>query len=99
MLSVNKSRPVRGGGCARCRVIRLFVLAAFLMLILGLVAGERLETLQLVTPARVAAAIWIAGGLLFISKLGFWLASRRRAEPDHEPVSLPASGSEKTGQS
>lgn len=84
MLSVNKSRPARGGGCARCRVIRLFVLAAFMMLILGLVAGERLEVLQMVTPARAAAAIWIAGGLLFAGKLGLWLLSRRRAGRDHE---------------
>ncbi len=86
MLSVNKSRPSRGGGCVRCRVIRLFVLAAFMMLVLGLVAGDRLEVLQMVTPARAAAAIWIAGGLLFIGKLGFWLLSRRREGRDHEPV-------------
>lgn len=100
MLSVNKTRPTRGSQCPRCMVIRFFVLAAMLMLVLGLVAGDRLSVLQIVTPARAAAAIWIAGGLLFLVKLGFWLIEKKAIEAGETAVhpGQPEAGENETAR-
>ena len=46
MISFSKSRPARGSGCAQCRIIRSFMAAAFMLVVLGLVATDRLHYLQ-----------------------------------------------------
>ncbi|HCP18231.1 MAG: hypothetical protein CBC12_10955 [Candidatus Puniceispirillum sp. TMED52] len=81
MITLSKQTPQRKVGCQRCRIIRLFMLTVLMMVVLGLLASDKLHVLQEVTTARVAMVIWIIGGVGFFAKLGFWLWQRRR--PSH----------------
>ena len=68
----------RGVGCKRCRIIRTFIIATMFIVILGLVGGDNLRFLSMVTAEGIAAAIWIAGGLLFSIKFSFWLLDKSK---------------------
>ena len=68
----------RGVGCKRCRIIRTFIIATMFIVILGLVGGDNLRFLSMVTAEGVAAAIWIAGGFLFSIKFSFWLLDKSK---------------------
>jgi hypothetical protein len=48
------------------------------IVILGLVGGDNLRFLSMVTAEGIAAAIWIAGGLLFLIKFSFWLLDKSK---------------------
>ncbi len=78
MITLSKNSGQRGGGCRRCRIIRLFIIATLFIVILGLVGGEHLSYLRVFTAEGIAAAIWIAGGILFIIKLLLWLVDRSK---------------------
>ena len=54
-----------------CRIIRMFIIATMFIVILGLVGGDNLRFLSMVTAEVIAAAIWIAGGLLFLIKFSY----------------------------
>lgn len=77
MITLSKQTLQRKAGCQRCRIIRLFMLTVLMMVLLGLLASDKLHVLQEVTTARVAMVIWIIGGVGFFAKLGFWLWQRR----------------------
>ena len=65
--------------------------------IFSLVVDDSARLLQQVTPERAASAIWIAGGILFLVKLGAWLRERRaNVNADHAPTGQPAADREKT---
>ena len=67
--------------------------------IFSLVIDDSVRFLQLVTPERAAGAIWVAGGILFLVKLGAWLRERRvSVSADHVPAEQLASGREKTAR-
>ena len=72
MITVSRNTAQRGIGCRRCRIIRMFIIATLFIVIGGLVGGEKLHFLSLITAEGVATTIWIAGGLLFIIKLLLW---------------------------
>ena len=72
----------RGVGCKRCRIIRMFIIATMFIVILGLVGGDNLRFLSMVTAEGIAAAIWIAGGLLFLIKFSFWLLDKSKENPN-----------------
>ena len=65
--------------------------------IFSLVVDDSARFLQQVTPERAASAIWIAGGILFLVKLGAWLRERRASvSADHALDGQPAADREKT---
>ena len=65
--------------------------------IFSLVVDDSARFLLQVTPERAASAIWIAGGILFLVKLGAWLRERRASvSADRAPAGQPAADREKT---
>ena len=85
MITLSKNSGQRGGGCRRCRIIRLFIIASFFVVILGLVGGEHLRYLSFLTAEGVAAFICIAGGISFIIKFLLWFFQKPGNETiDHE---------------
>ena len=65
--------------------------------IFSLVVDDSARFLQQVTPERAASAIWIAGGILFLVKLGAWLRERRASvSADPALAGQPAADREKT---
>jgi len=78
LITLSRNRPKRGSVCHRCQIIRMFIVIAVAVSIFAIVVDESARYLQLVTPGRAAAAIWIGGGVLFLLKLGAWYLARRR---------------------
>ena len=78
MITSARNTAQRGVGCKRCRIIRMFIIATMFIVILGLVGGDNLRFLSMVTAEGIAAAIWIAGGLLFLIKFSFWLLDKSK---------------------
>ena len=80
MISFSKSRPARGSGCAQCRIIRSFMAAAFMLVVLGLVATDRLHYLKAVTTEHIAAAMMAGGVVIFIVKFIFWQREKKTGQ-------------------
>ena len=78
MITSSRNTAQRGVGCKRCRIIRMFIIASMFTVILGLVGGDNLRFLNLVTPEGIAATIWIVGGLFFLIKFSFWLLDKSK---------------------
>jgi uncharacterized protein involved in response to NO len=65
--------------------------------IFALVVDDSARFLQAVTPERAASTIWMAGGVLFLVKLGAWLRGRRTSvSADHAPAERPTADRGKT---
>ena len=73
MITSSRNMAQRGVACKRCKIIRMFIIATIFIVILGLVGGDNLRFLSMVTAEGIAATIWIAGALLFLIKFSFWL--------------------------
>ena len=87
MITISKNAVERGGGCRRCKIIRLFIIASLLIVITGLVGGEHLQYLSFLSAEGVAAAIRIFGGLLFIIKILLWQVDKSKNKiSDHEQI-------------
>jgi disulfide bond formation protein DsbB len=86
VITLSRSTPQRKAGCQRCRIIRFFMLTVLMMVVLGLLASDKLHVLQEVTTARVAMVIWIIGGVGFFVKLFIWLWQRKQDSSDPEQV-------------
>jgi len=84
MITVSRTRPSRYTGCQRCRVIRLFMLMVFMIVVLGLLASDKMQYLQVFTAERAALAIWVVGSVGFVIKFVFWRLEKRRASSDPE---------------
>ena len=67
-----KQRNTPEGPCFTCRLIRSFILATVMLIILGLVASERLYLLNFISTELIAAIIMVLGVLLFLFKLWQW---------------------------
>ena len=67
-----KQRNTPEGPCFTCRLIRSFILATVMLIILGLVASDRLYLLNFVSTELIAAIIMVLGVLLFLFKLWQW---------------------------
>ena len=99
MITLSRNRPARGSTCQRCQIIRSFIAFAIMLGIFSLVIDDSAQFLRVVTPERAASAIWIAGGILFLVKLGAWLRERRvTVSADHVPTEQLASGKEKSAR-
>ena len=78
MITSSKNAAQRGVGCKRCRIIRMFIIATIFIVILGLVGGDNLRFMSMVTAEGIAATIWIAGVFLFLIKFSFWLLDKSK---------------------
>ena len=67
-----KQRNTPEGPCFTCRLIRSFILATVMLLILGLVASDRLYLVNFISTELIAAIIMVLGLLLFLFKLWQW---------------------------
>ena len=67
-----KQRNTPEGPCFACRLIRSFILATVMLIILGLVASDRLYLVNFISTELIAAIIMVLGVLLFLFKLWQW---------------------------
>ena len=67
-----KQRNTPEGPCFTCRLIRSFILATVMLIILGLVASDRLYLVSFISTELIAAIIMVLGFLLFLFKLWQW---------------------------
>ena len=67
-----KQRNTPEGPCFTCRLIRSFILATVMLIILGLVASDRLYLVNFISTELIAAIIMVLGLLLFLFKLWQW---------------------------
>ena len=63
---------VKAMPCERCRIIRSFILFVIMLVLLALVAGDKLAYLDFLNAEFFAALIMVVGGLGFIVKLLHW---------------------------
>ena len=64
---------VKAVPCERCRIIRSFIMFVIMLVLLALVAGDKLTYLQFLDAEFFAALIVVAGCVGFIVKLVYWL--------------------------
>ena len=67
-----KQRNTPEGPCFTCRLIRSFILATVMLIILGLVASDRLYLVNFISTELIASIIIVLGFLLFLFKLWQW---------------------------
>ena len=67
-----KQRNTPEGPCFTCRLIRSFILATVMLIILGLVASDRLYLLNFISTELIAAIVMVLGVILFLFKLWQW---------------------------
>ena len=83
LISINEQTSLQGlmlqtrtdaksGPCHRCRIIRSFIMFTFMLVILAIVGGKRLEAINFLTPAWFATAIIALGLFGFVMKLVSW---------------------------
>ena len=63
---------VKAVPCERCRIIRSFIMFVIMLVLLALVAGDKLAYLQFLDAELFAALIMIVGIIGFIGKLLHW---------------------------
>ena len=78
MITSSKNTVQKGVGCKRCRIIRMFIISTMFIVILGLVGGDNLSFMNMVTVDGIAATIWIGCILLFLIKFSFWLLDKSK---------------------
>ena len=63
---------VKAVPCERCRIIRSFIMFVIMLVLLALVAGDKLAYLQFLDAELFATLIMIVGIIGFIGKLVHW---------------------------
>ncbi len=67
-----KQRNTPEGPCFTCRLIRSFIMATVMLIILGLVASDRLYLIDFISAELIASIIIFLGLILFLFKLWKW---------------------------
>ena len=67
-----KQRNAPEGPCFACKLIRSFVMATVILIVLGLVASDRLYLLKFISTDLVAGLILLFGLILFLFKVWQW---------------------------
>ena len=67
-----KQRNTPEGPCFTCRLIRSFIMATVMLIVLGLVASDRLYLLTFISTDLIAGLIFLFGLILFLFKLWQW---------------------------
>ncbi len=71
-----KQRNTPEGPCFTCRLIRSFIMATVMLIVLGLVASDRLHLLTFISTDLIAAFIIGSGLILFLFKLWQWKTNK-----------------------
>ena len=58
--------------CERCRIIRSFIMLVFMLVLLAVVAGDKLAYLNFLDAKFFATLIMVVGVVGFIVKLVYW---------------------------
>jgi len=100
MLTLSRQTPKRGTTCQRCLIIRYFILVAFAVAMVLIIADDGLEYLASATPMHAAIAVITVGMIGFAIKLVLWRLEERAAlssgpEQAAPPEACPA-GSDQT---
>jgi hypothetical protein len=84
VITLSRTRPNRYKGCQRCRVIRLYMSLVLMLVMLALLAGDRMAYLRFLTAENIAGAIWVVGFTGFVVKFILWRleAKRQRSGPE-----------------
>ena len=67
-----KQKNAPEGPCFACRLIRSFIMATVMLIILGLVASDKLYLLTFISTDLIATIILVSGLILFLFKLWQW---------------------------
>ena len=70
-----RQKNVPEGPCFACRLIRSFIVATVMLIVLGLVASDRLYLLSFISTDLIATGIIVCGLILFLFKLWQWKSS------------------------
>ena len=70
-----KQKNAPEGPCFTCRLIRSFIMATVMLIILGLVASDKLYLLTFISTDLIAMIIIVAGLILFLFKFWQWKTS------------------------
>ena len=70
-----KQKNAPEGPCFACRLIRSFIMATVMLIILGLVASDKLYLLTFISTDLIAMIILVSGLILFLFKLWQWKTS------------------------
>ena len=68
---------VKAVPCERCRIIRSFIMFVIMLVLLALVAGDKLAYLNFLDAKFFATIIMVVGGLGLIVKLVYWKLSNQ----------------------
>ena len=68
---------VKAVPCERCRIIRSFIMFVIMLVLLALVAGDKLAYLNFLSAEFFAAMVMVVGCTGFIVKLVYWKFFRR----------------------
>ena len=71
-----KQRNAPEGPCFTCKLIRSFIMATVMLIVLGLVASERLYLLKFISTDLIAVIVMVFGLILFLFKLWQWKADK-----------------------
>ena len=63
--------------CRNCRIIRYFLLAVFIIVLISLIQKDKLHYLSFVTPENAAIVILIGGMFIFIGKVLKYMANKK----------------------
>ena len=73
-----KQKNTPEGPCFTCKLIRSFIMAAVMLIILGLVASDRLYLINFISTELIAVIVMVFGLILFLFKL--WQRKTDRIE-------------------
>ena len=68
--------------CRTCIVIRMFIIAMLILVIMGLLAKDKMHHLSFLTKWNVAIAIMLFGSISFIIKIIFWKLENKNKTND-----------------
>ena len=73
-----KQKNAPEGPCFTCRLIRSFIMATVMLIVLGLVASDRMHLLTFISTDLVAIIILVLGLILFSFKLWQWKTDKTK---------------------
>ena len=64
--------------CSNCKIIRYFLLAVFIIVLIGLIQKDKLHYLSYVTPKNAAILILVGGTFIFIGKVLKHMSNKKK---------------------
>ena len=55
--------------CKICKIIRFFLIAVFLIILLALLQKDKLHYLKFINPENASIAVLVVGFIIFVSKV------------------------------